>query len=141
MNGKITFTIVKPSAVSMGFIGPIVTQITENEFKVVAVKMLHLSKDQASSFYAIHQGKPFFDGLIESITSGPVVVAVLQKDNAVDDYRKLIGATDPAKADEGTIRKRFGIDMGRNAVHGSDSNENAIIESRFFFSDSEMFQY
>jgi nucleoside-diphosphate kinase len=141
MNGKITFTIVKPSAVSMGFIGPIVTQITENEFKVVAVKMLHLSKDQASSFYAIHQGKPFFNGLIESITSGPVVVAVLQKDNAVDDYRKLIGATDPAKADEGTIRKRFGIDMGRNAVHGSDSDENAIIESRFFFSDIEMFQY
>ena len=141
MNGKITFTIVKPSAVSMGFIGPIVTQITENEFKVVAVKMLHLSKDQASSFYAIHQGKPFFDGLIESITSGPVVVAVLQKDNAVDDYRKLIGATDPAKADEGTIRKRYGIDMGRNAVHGSDSDENAIIESRFFFSDIEMFQY
>jgi nucleoside-diphosphate kinase len=141
MNGKITFTIVKPSAVSMGFIGPIVTQITENEFKVIAVKMLHLSKDQASSFYAIHQGKPFFDGLIESITSGPVVVAVLQKDNAVDDYRKLIGATDPAKADEGTIRKRFGIDMGRNAVHGSDSDENAIIESRFFFSDIEMFQY
>jgi len=141
MNGKITFTIVKPSAVSMGFIGPIVTQITENEFKVVAVKMLHLSKDQASSFYAIHQGKPFFDGLIESITSGPVVVAVLQKDNAVDDYRKLIGATDPAKANEGTIRKRYGIDMGRNAVHGSDSDENAIIESRFFFSDIEMFQY
>ena len=141
MNGKITFTIVKPSAVSMGFIGPIVTQITENEFKVIAVKMLHLSKDQASSFYAIHQGKPFFDGLIESITSGPVVVVVLQKDNAVDGYRKLIGATDPAKADEGTIRKRFGIDMGRNAVHGSDSDENAIIESRFFFSDIEMFQY
>lgn len=141
MNGKITFTIVKPSAVSMGFIGPIITQITENEFKVVAVKMLHLSKDQASSFYAIHQGKPFFDGLIESITSGPVVVAVLQKDNAVDDYRKLIGATDPAKADEGTIRKRYGIDMGRNAVHGSDSDENAIIECRFFFSDIEMFQY
>jgi len=141
MNEKITFTIVKPSAVSMGFIGPIVTQITENEFKVVAVKMLHLSKDQASSFYAIHQGKPFFDGLIESITSGPVVVAVLQKDNAIDDYRKLIGATDPAKADEGTIRKRYGIDMGRNAVHGSDSDENAIIESRFFFSDIEMFQY
>lgn len=141
MNGKITFTIVKPSAVSMGFIGPIVTQVTENEFKVVAVKMLHLSKDQASSFYAIHQGKPFFEGLIESITSGPVVVAVLQKDNAVEDYRKLIGATDPAKADEGTIRKRFGIDMGRNAVHGSDSDENAIIESRFFFSDIEMFLY
>lgn len=141
MNGKITFTIVKPAAVSMGFIGPIVTQITENEFKVIAVKMLHLSKDQASSFYAIHQGKPFFDGLLESITSGPVVVAILQKENAVDDYRKLIGATDPAKANEGTIRKRFGIDMGRNAVHGSDSDENAIIESRFFFSDIEMFQY
>ena len=141
MNGKITFTIVKPAAVSMGYIGPIIAQITENQFKVIAVKMIHLSTDQASSFYAIHLGKPFFDGLIESITSGPVVVAVLQKENAVDDYRKLIGATDPVKAEEGTIRKRYGIDMGRNAVHGSDSDENALIESRFFFSDIEMFQY
>lgn len=141
MSGKITFTIVKPLAVTMNYLGPILTKITENEYKVIALKMLHLSKDQASAFYSIHQGKPFFEGLIDFITSGPVAVAILQKSNAVDDYRKLIGSTDPEKADKGTLRKLFGIDIERNAVHGSDSDENAIIESRFFFSDLEIFQY
>lgn len=140
MNGIITFTIVKPLAITMNYLGPILTKITDNEFKVIALKMLQLSRDQAKAFYAIHQGKPFFDGLIEFITSGPVIVAILQKTNAVDDYRKLIGSTNPEKADDGTIRKIYGIDMQRNAVHGSDSDENALIESRFFFSDLEIFQ-
>ena len=141
MSGKITFTIVKPLAITMNYLGPILTKITENEYKVIALKMLHLSRDQASAFYSIHQGKPFFEGLIDFITSGPVAVAILQKSNAVDDYRKLIGSTDPKKADKGTLREMFGIDIERNAVHGSDSDENAIIESRFFFSDLEIFQY
>jgi len=141
MEGKITFTIVKPSALSMNYLGPILTHITANGFKVIAIKMLHLSKNQATAFYAVHQGKPFFDGLIEFMTSGPVVVATIMKNNAVDDYRKIIGATNPEKADNGTIRKLYGIDMQRNAVHGSDSDENALIESRFFFSDIEIFQY
>jgi len=141
MEGKITFTIVKPSALSMNYLGPILTHITANGFKVIAIKMLHLSKNQATAFYDVHQGKPFFDGLIEFMTSGPVVVATIMKNNAVDDYRKIIGATNPEKADNGTIRKLYGIDMQRNAVHGSDSDENALIESRFFFSDIEIFQY
>jgi nucleoside-diphosphate kinase len=141
MSGKITFTIVKPAAITMNYLGPILTKITENEYKVIALKMLHLSKDQAAAFYSIHKGKSFFEGLIEFITSGPVAVAILQKANAVDDYRKLIGSTNPEMADKGTIRKMFGIDIERNAVHGSDSDENALIESRFFFSDLEMFQY
>ena len=141
MKGTITFTIVKPSAITMNYLGPILTKIVENEFKVVALKMLQLSRSQAIAFYSIHQGKPFFDGLIEFITSGPVAVAILEKTNAVDDYRKLIGSTNPEKADNGTIRKLYGIDMQKNAVHGSDSDENAVIESRFFFSDLEIFQY
>lgn len=141
MNGKITFTIVKPLAITMNYLGPILTKITENDYKVIALKMLHLSRDQASAFYSIHQGKPFFEGLIDFITSGPVVVAILQKTNAVDDYRNLIGSTNPEKAENGTIRKLFGIDIQRNAVHGSDSDENALIESRFFFSDLEIFKY
>ena len=99
MEGKITFTIVKPSAISMNYLGPILTNITDNGFKVIAIKMLHLSKDQATAFYSVHQGKPFFDGLIEFMTSGPVVVATLMKNNAVEDYRKVIGSTNPEKAD------------------------------------------
>ncbi|MDP4290493.1 MAG: nucleoside-diphosphate kinase [Bacteroidota bacterium] len=139
MNGEITFTIVKPSSISRNHLGPILTQITENGFKIIAIKMLHLSTYQASAFYSVHKGKFFFDDLIEYMTSGPVVVAMLEKDNAVDDFRKLIGATNPEKADNGTIRKLYGIDMQRNAVHGSDSDENALIECRFFFSDLEIF--
>jgi nucleoside-diphosphate kinase len=141
MKGSITFTIVKPSALSMNYLGPILTTITDNKFKVIAIKMMHLSKAQASAFYAVHQDKPFFNDLVDFIISGPLVVAILKKDNAVDDYRKLIGATNPEKADPGTIRKSYGIDMQRNAVHGSDSDENALIESRFFFSDIEIFKY
>lgn len=141
MEGKITFTIVKPSALSMNYLGPILTNITDNGFKVIAIKMLHLSNAQATAFYSVHKDRPFFDDLVEFMTSGPVVVATLMKDNAVDDYRRIIGATNPEKAEEGTIRKLYGLDMQRNAVHGSDSDENALIESRFFFSDIEIFQY
>lgn len=141
MEGKITFTIVKPSALSMNYLGPILTNITDNGFKVIAIKMLHLSNAQATAFYSVHKDRPFFDDLVEFMTSGPLVVATLMKDNAVDDYRRIIGATNPEKAEEGTIRKLYGLDMQRNAVHGSDSDENALIESRFFFSDIEIFQY
>lgn len=141
MEGKITFTIVKPSALSMNYLGPILTNITDNGFKVIAIKMLHLSNAQATAFYSVHKDRPFFNDLVEFMTSGPVVVATLMKDNAVDDYRRIIGATNPEKAEEGTIRKLYGLDMQRNAVHGSDSDENALIESRFFFSDIEIFQY
>ena len=140
MSGKITFTIVKPLAVTMNYVGPILTQITENDYKVVALKMLQLSRAQAGEFYSVHRDKSFFEELIDFIVSGPVVVAILQKANAVEDFRKLIGATNPEKADMGTIRKLYGVDIQRNAVHGSDSDENALIESRFFFSDLEMFQ-
>lgn len=140
MSGKITFTIVKPLAVTMNYVGPILTQITENDYKVVALKMLQLSRAQAGEFYSIHRDKSFFEELIDFIVSGPVVVAILQKSNAVEDFRKLIGATNPEKAEIGTIRKLYGVDIQRNAVHGSDSDENALIESRFFFSDLEMFQ-
>ena len=141
MEGKITFTIVKPSALSMNYLGPILTNITDNGFKVIAIKMLHLSNTQATAFYSVHKDRPFFNDLVEYMTSGPVVVATLMKVNAVDDYRRIIGATNPEKAEEGTIRKLYGLDMQRNAVHGSDSDENALIESRFFFSDIEIFQY
>jgi len=141
MEGKITFTIVKPSALSMNYLGPILTHITDNGFKVIAIKMLHLSNAQATAFYSVHKDRPFFNDLVEFMTSGPVVVATLMKDNAVNNYRRIIGATNPEKAEEGTIRKLYGLDMQRNAVHGSDSDENTLIESRFFFSDIEIFQY
>ena len=141
MKGSITFTIVKPLAISMNYLGPILTKINENEFKVISLKMLQLSRDQAKAFYAVHQERPFFNGLIDFITTGPVVVAILQKSNAVDDFRKLIGSTNPESAAEGTIRKLYGVDMQRNAVHGSDSDENALIESRYFFSNLEIFNY
>ncbi|NWJ50717.1 MAG: nucleoside-diphosphate kinase [Bacteroidetes bacterium] len=141
MKNNVTFTIVKPLALKMNYLGPILTKITENNFKIIALKMHYFSKEQACSFYGIHQGKPFFDGLIDFITSGPVVVAVLEKENAVEDYRTLIGSTNPAVAADGTIRKLYGIDIQQNAVHGSDSNENALIEAKFFFSDLEFFNY
>jgi nucleoside-diphosphate kinase len=141
MKNNLTFTIVKPLALKMNYLGPILTKITDNNFKVIALKMHLFSKEQACSFYEIHKGKPFFDGLIDFITSGPVVVAVLEKENAVEDYRTLIGSTNPDVAAEGTIRKLYGIDVQRNAVHGSDSNENALIEAKFFFSEIEFFNY
>jgi nucleoside-diphosphate kinase len=139
MAGNITFTIIKPQAVSNGHIGPILNRIHAGGFKISAMRMLWLTRGEAERFYEVHKERPFYRDLVEFMTSGPIVVAVLVKENAVEDYRKLIGATDPAKAEEGTIRKEFAESMRANAVHGSDSDENAKIESSFFFSGLQRF--
>jgi nucleoside-diphosphate kinase len=139
MHGKISFTIIKPRAVSKGYIGPILNMISMAGFRITALKMLQLTRNEAEQFYMVHQGKPFYEGLVEFMITGPIVVAVLEKENAVEDYRKLIGSTDPAKAEEGTIRKLYAESMQQNAVHGSDSDENAELEAGFFFSRSERF--
>ena len=139
MYSDFTFSIIKPNAVRTGKTGPILAMINEGGFEIAAMRMVKLTVPQAESFYSVHKGKPFFDGLIEFMTSGPVVVMILKHENAVDQFRKLIGATDPAKAEPGTIRKTFAVSVQMNAVHGSDSIENAIIESNFFFSDIERF--
>jgi nucleoside-diphosphate kinase len=132
-----TFTMVKPDAFSKGHSGAIIDKILKSGFSIVALKLLHLSKDKAGEFYAVHKERPFYGELVDFMSSGPVIAAILEKDNAVADFRKLIGATDPAKADEGTIRKLFAASVGENAVHGSDSDENAKIEGDFFFSGLE----
>jgi nucleoside-diphosphate kinase len=134
-----TFSIIKPNAVRTGKTGPILAMINEGGFEIAAMRMVKLTIPQAESFYAVHKGKPFFEGLIEFMTSGPVVVMILRHDNAVEQFRKLIGATDPAKAEPGTIRRTFAVSVQMNAVHGSDSAENAIIEANFFFSGVERF--
>lgn len=139
MAGKITFTMLKPDAVEANNIGPILAKINEGGFRIVAMKYLRLSKEQAGQFYAVHKERPFYGELVSYMSSGPIVAAVLTKDNAVADYRTLIGATDPTKADEGTIRKLFAKSIAANAVHGSDSDENAEIEANFFFSQLERF--
>ncbi|MBI9066168.1 MAG: nucleoside-diphosphate kinase [Salinivirgaceae bacterium] len=139
MAGTFTFTIIKPGAVTNEHIGPILNEINKGGFHISAMKMIKLRTTQAQNFYAIHKEKAFYDALIKFMTSGPIVVAILEKENAVEEYRKLIGSTDPAKAEEGTIRKLFAQSMQQNAVHGSDSDCNAAIESTFFFSKSERF--
>ena len=139
MSGNITFTIIKPFAVSNGHVGPILNKIHEGGFKISAMRMLWLTKGEAKIFYEVHKERPFYMDLVEFMTSGPIVVAVLKKENAVEDYRKLIGSTDPEKADEGTIRKEFAESMRANAVHGSDSDENASFEAAFFFSGLQRF--
>ncbi len=139
MAGTYTFTIIKPGAVNNEHIGPILNMINNNGFHIAAMKLLELRTAQAQKFYAVHRERPFYNDLIKFMTSGPIVVAILEKENAVENYRKLIGNTDPVKADEGTIRKLFAQSMQMNAVHGSDSDENAKIESDFFFSNSERF--
>ena len=139
MSGSQTFTMIKPIAVKNNFTGSILKMINEAGFRIKAVKITHLSKQQACEFYSVHQGKYFFEDLTSFMSSGPIVAAILEKENAVTDFRKLIGATDPAKADEGTIRKLYAESMSHNAVHGSDSDENAVIESDFFFSMMERF--
>jgi nucleoside-diphosphate kinase len=139
MAGNITFTIIKPGAVAHEHVGEILKMIAEAGFWIAALKYTRLSRSQASYFYAIHKERPFFDGLVEFMTSGPILVAVLEKSNAVEDYRKLIGSTDPARAEPGTIRKLFAESVQKNAVHGSDSDENARKEADFFFSQSERF--
>ena len=134
-----TFTMVKPDAIEANNHGFILEKILASGFKITAMKMVLLSNYQAKKFYKIHEGKPFFDELIDFITRGPVIVAVLKKKNAVEDFRNLIGATDPNKAENGTIRKLFAKSVGENAIHGSDSNDNAKIESSFHFSTNEIF--
>lgn len=130
--------MVKPDAFSKGHTGAILDQIIKAGFRIVGLKMLKLSEEKAGQFYEIHKERPFYAELVKFMSSGAVVAAILEKENAVEDFRKLIGATDPAKADEGTIRKRFATTMGENAVHGSDSDENATIEGSFFFSKIEV---
>ena len=131
--------MIKPDAVENGYIGPILAKITAAGFKIVAMKFTQLSRRDAREFYAIHKDRPFFDELIQFMTRGPIVSAILEKDNAVEDFRALIGATNPQEAAEGTIRKLSAKDIGENAVHGSDSDENAIIEGAFHFSGREIY--
>jgi nucleoside-diphosphate kinase len=137
--GNITLTLIKPYAVQSGYIGPIMARINEGGFRIVAMKYLQLSPQQAASFYDMHREKPFFERLVRFMSSGPVVAAILEKENAVESYRRMIGATDPRAADEGTLRKLFGASVELNAVHGSDSDENASREAGFFFSELERF--
>lgn len=132
-----TFTMIKPDAVANGHIGAILDQITKAGFKIVAMKYTSLSPEMAGKFYDIHRERPFFKDLVDFMSSGPIVAAILEKDNAIEDFRKLIGATDPQKAEPGTIRQLFAKSIDANAIHGSDSDENAQIEGNFFFSAFE----
>jgi nucleoside-diphosphate kinase len=134
-----TFTMIKPEAVAAGHAGKILDMIISNGFRVVALKYTRLSLDEAGAFYAVHKERPFYGELVDYMASGPVYAAILEKENAVESFRKLIGATDPAQAEEGTIRKRFAESKAKNAVHGSDSDANAEIEGFFFFSGRERF--
>ena len=136
--GNLTFAIIKPDAVGAGHTGKIVDRIISGGFRIRAMKMIHQTREQAEGFYEVHRGKPFYDGLTEFMSSGPCVVMVLEQEGAVKAWRDLMGATDPAKADEGTIRKEFGGSVGENATHGSDSDENAAIEIAYFFSKLEL---
>ena len=139
MTNNRTFTMLKPDSIEKGTIGPILEKITASGFSIVAMKLTQLTISDAQAFYAIHKDRPFFEDLVRYMTSGPIVAAILEKDNAVEDFRTLIGATNPAEAAEGTIRKMFAESISQNAVHGSDSDENASIESAFHFSAREMF--
>jgi nucleoside-diphosphate kinase len=139
MNGNITLTMIKPEAVRHGNIGNILTKIQEGGFKIVAMKYLRLTREQAQLFYYVHRERPFYNELVEFMSSGPIVAAVLQKDNAVEAYRSFIGSTNPKDAAPGTIRALYGTNIQENAVHGSDSDENAAKEASFFFSELERF--
>jgi len=133
-----TFTIIKPDSVRKGNFGKIIGRLEAEGFRILGLKKTRLSRAQAEGFYAVHRERPFFGGLVDYMTSGPVYVAALERENAVAHLRKVMGATDPAKADEGTIRKDFGESIEQNAIHGSDSDENAQIEISFFFGESEL---
>ena len=132
-----TFTMIKPDAFANGHSGLIIDQILKAGFTLIALKMTRLSEDKAGEFYEVHKARPFYRELVDFMKSGPIIAAILEKENAVADFRKLIGATDPAKADAGTIRKLYAANVGENAIHGSDSDENAEIEGAFFFSNLE----
>lgn len=136
---KITLTMIKPDAVKAGYTGAILNEILEAGFEISAMKLTQLTVDEAEKFYEIHKDKPFFKSLVDFMTSGPIIAAVLQKENAVADFRKLIGATNPAEAEEGTIRRKYAKSLNENAIHGSDSDENAQVETRFYFSSREIF--
>jgi nucleoside-diphosphate kinase len=138
MNNR-TLTILKPDAMKKGYAGAILDKIIGGGFKVVALKQTRLTPEKAGEFYAIHKERPFYGELIEYMSSGPIIAAILEKENAVADFRALIGATDPAKADEGTIRKLYATSVAENAIHGSDSDDNAKIEGDFFFSALERY--
>ena len=134
-----TFTMIKPDAVEKGHVGAILNKINVSGFRIVSMKMTQMSQRDAELFYAVHKERPFFGELVSFMSRGPIVAAILEKENAVDDFRTLIGATNPEEAAEGTLRKQFATSIGENAVHGSDSNENAEIEGAFHFSLREMF--
>ena len=135
---NLTFGIIKPDAVRAGHTGSIIQRILDSGFKIRGLKLIHMSRQQAEGFYAVHRERPFFAGLTEFMSSAPCVVMALEKESAVKSWRDLMGATDPAKADAGTLRKEFGGSLGENAVHGSDSDENAAIEVSYFFSRLEL---
>ena len=139
MSGNITFTMIKPDAVANKHTGNIINDILVAGFKIVAMKYLHLSAETAGKFYEVHKERPFYGDLVSFMSSGPIVAAVLEKDNAVEDFRTLIGATNPAQAAPGTIRQKYAKSIDANAIHGSDSDENAAIEGAFHFSEREMF--
>lgn len=134
-----TFTMIKPDAMKKGVQGQIIDRIIQGGYRIVALKMTKLSSDKAGEFYAVHRERPFYGELVEFMSSGPIIAAILEKDNAVASFRQFIGATDPAKAEDGTIRKLYANSVGENAIHGSDSDENAAIEGNFFFSGLEQF--
>ena len=138
MAGNRTFTMIKPDAVESNNIGNITQMISDAGFKIKAMKLTQLTRNQAEKFYAVHNERPFYGELVNYMTSGPIVAAILEKDNAVTDFRNLIGSTDPNEADEGTIRKKYAESKGRNAVHGSDSDENAQIEANFHFNKEDL---
>lgn len=139
MSGQLTFTMIKPDAVEANNIGGILQMINEAGFRIVAMKYTQLTPAQAGKFYEVHSARPFYGELVEFMSRGPIVAAILEKENAVEAFRTLIGATNPSNAEEGTIRKKFAKSIGENAVHGSDSDENAQIEGNFFFSQLERF--
>ncbi len=138
MSGKRTFTMIKPTAYKNNCTGQIIQKIYEGGFHIAAMKITKLSKKDAEKFYEIHAERPFYGELVDFMSSGPIVAAILEKENAVEDYRKLIGATNPAEAEKGTVRAMCGTSIGENAVHGSDSDDNAKIEGDFFFSEREL---
>ena len=139
MKNNLTFTMIKPDAMENGYAGEILSIILKSGFRISALKLIHLTNQQAEIFYNIHRKKPFFDELVTFMTRCPIIVAVLKKNNAVEDFRKLIGSTNPEDAEKGTVRKLFATSMGENAIHGSDSEDNAHIESSFFFNKNEMY--
>jgi len=139
MANNITFTMIKPEAVEKGFSGKIIDMIIENGFKVKAMKLKQLSKEEAGEFYEVHKERPFYGELVDYMSQGPIVAMILEKENAVENFRTLIGATDPSEAAEGTIRKAYAESKAMNAVHGSDSDENAQIEANFHFGTNEIF--